>query len=64
MEKSNEKANRYTELIRESDFLDHQISKLRATNGGINLSEEIEKEIYQLQLRKEKIGQELMKLYN
>lgn len=60
MEKYNEKAERYNQLIRESDQLDYEISKLRATNAGINLSELTEMEIHRLQLRKEQIQKEVM----
>lgn len=63
MEKYNEKAERYNQLIRESDQLDYEISKLRATNAGINLSELTEREIYRLQLRKEQIAKEIMGMF-
>lgn len=63
MEKNNEKAQKYDQLIREHDALDYQISKLRATNAGINIPEHVEKEIYQFQLKKEKIQKEIQKLF-
>lgn len=63
MNKNNEKAERYNQLVRENDFLDHKISQLRATNGGINLSEDIEKQIHQLQQKKVAINEEIMKMY-
>lgn len=59
----NEKAQRYNDLIREHDRLDHEVSKLRATNGGINLSEDIEKQIHELQVRKENVALEVKKMF-
>lgn len=63
MEKNNDKANEYNNLLREHDRLDYEISKLRATNGGINLSEQIEKEIHELQLKKEQISLKIIKMF-
>ncbi len=63
MERDNQKAQRYNEILAEHDALDYKISKLRATNGGINLSEQIEKEIYDLQLKKEKLEIEYKKMF-
>lgn len=63
MEKDNEKAQMYDNLIREHDRLDYEVSKLRATNGGINLSEDIERQIHELQVKKENIALRIQKMF-
>lgn len=60
---NNEKAEKYNQLLRENDILDHKISQLKATNAGINLSEETEGQILQLQQRKVAINDEIMRMF-
>jgi len=48
-----DKAERYQQLLMEYDKLDHKISQLKSTNGGINLSSEILSNIRDIKIRQQ-----------
>lgn len=57
-----DKALRYQQLMLDYDRLAHKISQLKATNAGINLSDEILNEIKLLQDKQFNIEQEAIQL--
>lgn len=56
------KAIRYQQLMLEYDHLAHKVSQLKATNGGINLSDEILNNIKILEGKQHNIEQEAITL--
>jgi uncharacterized protein YdcH (DUF465 family) len=50
-----EKSEAYFQLMMKYDKLDHKISQLKASNGGINISEETLKEINTLKNQQQTI---------
>jgi cell division protein FtsB len=56
------KAEEYLTLMMRYDKIDHQISQLKATNGGINISEEILNTINTLKVKQQEIVNEAARL--
>lgn len=63
MENNETKARLYDNLIIEGDALQRQIGTLKATNGGINLSDDILRQIAVLEQKKEDLHVRLQELF-
>jgi hypothetical protein len=57
-----DKAVKFEQLMLEYDKLAHKVSQLKAINGGINLSPEVEAEIEKLKKKQEAIEAEAMRM--
>jgi hypothetical protein len=57
-----DKARKFEQLMLEYDKLAHRISQLKSTNGGINLSDEILKEIDELKIKQNDIERQAIVL--
>lgn len=56
------KAEEYLQLMMKYDKIDHQISQLKATNGGINLTQEVLNTINTLQTKQQHLVNEAARL--
>lgn len=61
--RNDKKAEEYDAILRMGDKIQRQISSLKATNAGINLSEQIVNEIAELEKQKAELQNKLQNLF-